>query len=100
MRWLVTLVYAALLLAVATFLGAPGAIAVLSTLAIAAYFERHRDLLIISALCAAILGGLVIPMARMIGPENIPLYAGLGAVGALITTELLFLRTRFLRRRA
>ena len=98
MRLVVNLVYAVAVLALLWFFRPFGLVGVVATLPVMPFFERHRDAIAVSIFAAAALGGLVIPMAQLLGPEAIPRYAALSVAAAALAMALHYGRDRILGR--
>ena len=84
-RHLVNIAYVSAVLAV--FAAFPGAAVIggLVTLPVLSFLDRPLAIVLVPTAAACILGGLVIPMTRLLGPEAIPFYAAVsGGTAALL----------------
>ena len=91
-----TSLYAIGTIVVIWLFGVPGAVAAFVVLPTATSFERPASLLVTVVACAALIGGIMIPMVQQMPPGNIPYYTLMSGLAAAIIAGLHILRTRYL----
>jgi hypothetical protein len=95
-RKLVDVFYAVAVLGV--FIVFPGAavVAGLVTLPVFSFLDKPISILLVPIVAAMLLGGLMIPITRLSGPETIPLYAVVSGAAAALLAGLHLARLKLL----
>ncbi len=84
-RRLIDLGYVMAVLGVFALFPGAAVVAGLVTLPLFSFLERPLAILLVPVAAAAMLGGLLIPMTRQLGPETIPFYVAVsGGAAALL----------------